>query len=602
MKMRNYRLLNCIWLLLGLFLTACSDGTLGLERVDLGTRTSRIGTPNSKNTTPTIGADLSPYSFSIVGSPTKSSSGVVVIDFDPSKTGGAISPYIYGLAGSDESDPNYDANLRPTLSRWGGNPATRYNWVLGNAWNAARDWEFRNTDYGQSGNVALGSVTSVLKQGQAMLLTIPTIGWVAKNTDQNTRSLDVPLQGGPPLASDSEAIVGYNPEANRALTSVQSKARKNAPFVTNPDPNSPIVYQDEWVASLVKQFGPANAGGVKFYAMDNEPELWSQTHTDIHPVRMGYDALLAQFTEYAAAVKDVDPSAEITGPVSWGWTGYLYSELDRGSDNFRTLADRRKHNNLAFLAWFLDQMRLYEEQNNKRLLDVLDVHYYPQATGVFDDKNGSKTDPYTSAVRLRATRSLWDDNYVDESWIGLQIRLIPRLREWINSYYPNTKIGISEWNFGADDTLNGALAISTVLGIFGREGVYLASYWRFPPSESPGFYAFKMYTNFDNKGSTFGDTTIPLKNSDDRRVSSFAALDSKSGRVRLILINNQPDNEESVKVQLPKNLPNQTANIYQLSAQTGNKLVSQPALPLSDTDKIELVLPAYSAVLIDLQP
>jgi hypothetical protein len=600
--MKKYRLLSfLVYLCAGLLLSACNDDTLGLQPVDVGTRTILPGSPTPKKTipapapTPYLPPGYTPVSKRPDGSP------IITVEVDPfSKAGYDISPYIYGMAGGDEADPNYSANLKTPLFRWGGNPATRYNWVLGNAWNAARDWEFRNTDYGQpKRDIAGDSIKSAQKLGAAFLLTIPTIGWVAKNTDQNIHSLNVPAHGGPPIAPGSEAIAGYDPTANRALTSVKSMARKNADFVEKPNPNSPVVYQDEWVASLVKQFGPASEGGVKFYAMDNEPDLWSEVHTDIHPTRVGYDEALARFEEYASAVKDVDPTAQITGPVSSGWNAYLFSELDRGDDNFKSLPDRTAHGNVAFIPWFLDQLRNYEAKNGKRILDVLDVHYYPQATGLY---NSDKTDPDSAALRLRSTRSLWDDSYIDESWIGTQIRLIPRMREWINTYYPATKLGISEWNFGADNTLNGALTIATVLGIFGREGVYLAAYWRFPPKDSPGYYAFKLYTNFDGKGSTFGDKSIPVKVSDDQNISSFAALDTKTGRMRLIIINNNPNKEQQVRLQFPKLLPNQAAYVYQLSAKTGNKLQAQNPIAVTEDIELDLMIPAYSATLLDMQP
>ena len=120
--------------------------------------------------------------------------------------------------------------------------------------------------------------------------------------------------------------------------------------------------------------------------MDNEPELWSEEHTDVHPARMGYQDLLNKFTEYGVAVKAVDPSAMVTGPVAAGWTGYLFSELDRGDDNFKTAPDYVAHGKTFFLAWFLEQMKLYEQKNGQRLLDVLDIHYYPQGTGIYDNK------------------------------------------------------------------------------------------------------------------------------------------------------------------------------------------------------------------------
>ena len=89
--------------------------------------------------------------------------------------------------------------------------------------------------------------------------------------------------------------------------------------------------------------------------------------------------------------------------------------------------------------------------------------------------------------------------------------LIPRLRDWINRYYPGTRLAIGEWNWGADKTMNGALAIADVLGIFGREGVDMAAYWTSPPADSPGARAFAMYTNYDGQGRGFGDQTLAAR-------------------------------------------------------------------------------------------
>ena len=193
-------------------------------------------------------------------------------------------------------------------------------------------------------------------------------------------------------------------------------------------------------------------------------------------------------------------------------------------------------------------------------------------------------------------------NYIEESWIGTQIKLIPRMQDWIKSYYPGLKLGISEWNFGADTTLNGALAISQALGIFGSQGVYMASYWPYPPKDSPGYEAFRLYTNFDGKGGSFGDKSVPVKNSDDLKVSSFAALDSSTGHLHLILINLQPDKDQALSVQTIQNLPAQNVGIYQMSAKTANQLTQQPTLKFEGGSKIELTLPAYSITLLDLLP
>ena len=506
-----------------------------------------------------------------------------------------ISPLIYGLAFAP-ADALTD--LRPGLNRWGGNDKSRYNWVLGNADNAGRDWRFGNrlaygtAPNGQPSSAADEFVRGNMQAGAATLLTIPTLGWVAKDADNGAASQGVPGGGGDPLAGPDGPIQGYDPGANRRLTSVRSLARKGRPFTDAPTLADGAVYQDEWVHHLVGTFGDASQGGVRFYAMDNEPDLWDSTHTDVHPARMGYDDILGEFLDYATAVKAVDPRAQVTGPVSWGWTGYQYSPLDRGTDNFHTHADSARHGGGWFLPWFIKRVHEHDFKTGRRSLDVLDVHYYPQGQGLY----GGQMDKDAQARRLRATRSLWDPTYTDESWIAQPVRLIPRLKEWIAGGYPGTKIGVTEWNFGGDGDINGALAIADVLGIFGREGVDLANYWACPAKDSPGYLAFKLFRNADGRGNGFGDVACRAASADSNRVSSFAALDSRTGDITLVLVNKMP--KATVTVPLTLSGPvgdGATVKGYRLAADNPKQIVSLPATrgPVGTQ-----TLPPYSITLL----
>ncbi len=477
-----------------------------------------------------------------------------------------ISPLIYGAAGDD---PTLLREIGARVHRWGGNANSRYNWELGNAWNASRDWEFRNGNYGnasaadrQPSGVADRFVATNKSFGAETLISIPALGWVARDDNTNTHSTGVPPTGGAPLPDNKVgAIRDYDPSANRAATSVRSSARKGAPFADPPDLGDDHVYQDEWVAHLVKRFGTAAAGGVRFYAIDNEPDLWGETHTDVHPVRPGYDDVLATFLEYAGAIKDVDPTARVLGPALSGWTALLYSALDRGSDNFREHADRKAHGDTPFLPWWLDQVRQHDAQAGRRTLDVLDVHYYPQAAGVYS----AASDPGTSALRLRSTRALWDADYRDESWIGEPVRLIPRLREWIDRYYPGTQLAIGEWNWGGETSISGALAVADVLGIFGREGVDIATYWTAPPRGSPAAAAFKLYASLDGNGGGFGDQALRVTADapvDD--LSAYASRDSTRGGLVLVVMNKRADRALSLNVRLAGLAVNGPARVYRL--------------------------------------
>jgi hypothetical protein len=511
-----------------------------------------------------------------------------------------ISPYIYGMA---FAPPDYVRDLRLGSNRWGGNDKTRYNWVQGNACNAARDWNFANrvaVDSPGLPEAPSSAADQFVRQnttgGAATLLTVPTIGWVARDTDNSHTSKNVPGEGG--VGDTKGAIPGYDPSANRSATSVPSFARKKRPFTATPTRESAEsgVYQDEWVYHLTKTFGAADKGGVKLYAMDNEPDLWDGTHTDVHPAQMGYDNLLSTFLDYANAVKDVDPAAKITGPVSWGWTGYQYSPLDRGSDNFHTAADRVRHGDEPFLLWFLKKVHAADTaKGNRRSLDVLDVHYYPQASGLY---NGTTVDGATFERRIRATRSLWDETYTDESWINKPISLIPLLKKWIAQGYPGTRIGVTEWNFGGDKDISGALAIAETLGVYGREDVYLANYWAYPPKDSPGYLAFKLFRNANEQGQGFGDQSCQALSGKPQLVSSYAAIDTKTKSLTVLLINKMPDTSASVPLILGKSGATTHGVIaWRIEAKSAQKLTAVKGEDVW-TSGNQVKLPPYSITLL----
>ena len=524
-------------------------------------------------------------------------SATVAVTVDMKKNSHAISPYIYGMA---FAPPDYITDLKLTLNRWGGNDKTRYNWQLGNACNAARDWNFANrtatgnppfpdgpssaTDYFTRQNQTSGAQT---------MLTVPMIGWVAKDTDNSHTSKDVPGKGGDPLSNSDGAIKGYDPSANRARTSVRSVARQS-----KARPGE--VAQDAWIKYLTRTFGPSGTTGVRFYAMDNEPDLWDGNHTDVHPARMGYDDLIRTFYDYATAVKDVDPTAQVTGPVSWGWTGYQYSPLDAGSDNYHTYADRKKHGDVPFVLWFLQQARARDAKAGRRNLDVLDVHYYPQGQGLY----GGARDKDAQTRRLRSTRSLWDPTYKDESWIGEPVHLVPLMKEWIAKGYPGTKLGITEWNFGADTDISGGLADLDALGIFGRENVYLANFWAYPGKDGPGYLAFKLMRNPDGKGNGFGDTSGQCLSVNEERVSAFAATRKADGALTVMFVNKMPKANVTVPLKFaPGSLLTgaKTATLYRLL--DNYKQIVRAAKPIPITNgATTITLPPYSGALLVIGP
>ena len=506
----------------------------------------------------------------------------VVVTVNVDAAGHPISPYIYGVAAAD---PTTLRLLGATINRWGGNSSTRYNWAIGHAWNAARDWEFRNGNYGRSGNYGDQFVGATLGAGAVPLITIPSIGYVARNDNNQTRSVGVPSHGGPALAAGSSAISGYDPASNQRVTSVRSLPTGAASISLMPAASSSTVYQDQWVYELVHRFGAAPSG-VGFFTIDNEPDLWSVTHTDIHPVRMGYDDMLAMYEQYATAVKAQDGNAMLLGPDVSGWTAYFYSDLDRGSDNFATHADRNAHGGLPFLQWWLGQVARADKQRGSRSLDMLDVHFYPQGAGVFSGAH----DAATQALRIRSVRALYDPTYRDESWIGTQVQLIPRLKQWIAQEYPGTGFAITEYNWGGEHDASGGVALAEVLGIYGRDGVDVATYWTYPPPNSPAGAAFRLYRNYDGHGATVGDVSIPVSVSQSG-VVAFASRHSNSGEIDVVLVNEAPAKTAVAHLNLGS-ASRYTATQYQVAG--GSSTIATSNVTLSQA----LQLPPYSLTLI----
>ena len=242
-------------------------------------------------------------------------------------------------------------------------------------------------------------------------------------------------------------------------------------------------------------------------------------------------------------------------------------------------------------------MKAYETQNHVRILDYLDVHMYPQGANVFSDA----TDPATAALRLRSTRALWDPTYTDESWIkditdpSPQVDLIPRMHQWVANNYPGTKTAISEYNFGSQCSVNGALAQADALGSFGREQLDLATLWTAPGSAQPGAYAFRMYRNYDGNRSKFGETSISALSSDSSQLSVFAAQRGSDGALTLIFVN-KTGSDLTSPVQVKNYLGMGYASVYRYSAAKLDGIQPLPTQPIG-AGSFNAAFPANSITL-----
>lgn len=205
-------------------------------------------------------------------------------------------------------------------------------------------------------------------------------------------------------------------------------------------------------------------------------------------------------------------------------------------------------------------------------------------------------DANTQALRLRSTRSLWDPNYTDESWINEPVRLVPRMKEWAQRY-PGTKIALSEYNWGALDSINGALAQADVLGIFGREGLDLATLWAPPEANQPGAYAFRMFRNYDGHGAAFGETSLQATSADSDALAIFAA--ERADKVLTIVVVNKSDQDLASPIALQNANTQGSAHVYRYSENNLKAIERGDDLPVAN-NTINASFPAGSITLIEV--
>jgi hypothetical protein len=420
-----------------------------------------------------------------------------------------------------------------TARRWGGNPTSRYNWEL-NTWNLARDWFFRNR--GDPSSTYDQFLEANRQHGVQTALTVPTLGWVAKDSTSYSFPVSVfgPQQAIGPDAPDAGNGVGLD----------------GKPLVPGPPTRTSVASTPESIEGWVRRIRESDrtrGRSVHAYILDNEPMLWNATHRDVHPDPTTYDELLEKTIAYGSALRRADPDALIAGPAEWGWLAYHYSAKDTAAGVFLR-PDRRRHGDVPLIPWYLRQIREHERRTGGRILDLLDVHFYPMGEGVGHGTHG-ETDPATAALRIRSTRSLWDPTYVDESWINERMRVLPLLRQWVAENHPGLGISIGEWNFGAETHMSGALATAEALGRFGTEGVTSAYYWTSPPERSPAFWAFRAYRNYDGAGGHFLERFVPVK-SDGTLTSLFVSRDAAGRRMVAVLLNFDPLSPLNARVSL----------------------------------------------------
>ena len=452
----------------------------------------------------------------------------IQISVNPEAGQNPISPYIYG---SNQDLPGVAA---PGSRRMGGNRLTGYNWES-NASNAGTDW------YNSSDNFMVSGLPARQQSTPAIALTLFHDQSLAKGTPYTV--LTLPMAGY--VAADESGTVTASQAAPSSRWNAVVNNKPGGVYLSSPNLTDGVVYTDELLNLLLTRYGNASGpNGVKGYNLDNEPDLWSSTHPLLHPAQPTCAEIVSRSTALAQTVKQMDPSAEVLGPASYGSEGYFSFQAapDWASIQSATPAYR------WFLDYYLDQMSKASTTAGKRLLDVLDLHRYSDeniggpSAGTSITNQTDFTDTTTDMERVQAPRVLWDPTYVENSWVQEWypqfLPWVPNIQASIAKYYPGTKLSFTEYCYGGESDISGGIAQADVLGIYGKYGVHLGCLWLLHGTPPPLYVsaAFNLYLNYDGNGGKFGATSVAETDSDTVNSSAYASVDAANA-LHLVVLN-----------------------------------------------------------------
>lgn len=511
-----------------------------------------------------------------------------------------INPLIYGW-NAFAHDPAAEMAARITIDRFGGDGTSRYNYLL-DMTGSGDDWYFENGT-GATGLQATGQFNQQVIADKAVgaktMGTVDVLGWVANGS----KNCSFPRS----LYPDQLAFEPYGHTCGNGKLPDKSIITGNSPTLTS-IPVGPSFAHD-WVAYLVSQFGTAAQGGVAMYDLDNEPTWWDGGHRDVHPLASTYDEVTNNGIATAKAVKTSDPTAEIAGPVIDFWWNYFYSKRDIESGwtsgvpchaAWSNPIDRNNHGGVPMIEYYLQQFKAASDTFGERLLDYLDIHAYDAAT--YDGKSVGLTsvgDTGAQQARLNSTRAMWDPTYTDKELPQANYptdanytkscktplmapRIIPMMQEWIARNYPGTKTAISEYNWGGQESMNGAIAQADLLGIFGKYGLDMATLWGppDPKTQMPGLMAYEAFRNYDGSGSEFGDTALDSNSANQGKLAVYGAKRTSDGAVTIIVLNKTYGALTST-LSLPNLTATHPAQEFLYSNANLNAIVAEPSVPLT---------------------
>jgi hypothetical protein len=505
----------------------------------------------------------------------------------------AVSPYIYGRNNSLSDDPGSPVSA----NNWqlykdagvnffrenGGNNLTKHNWRL----NLTSHPDWYNNVYASNWDYAAQSLHQNMPAAQGMW-GFQLIGQAARTTANNFNDW---------AYNNSQWWSGVN--QNLAGGGVVN-TNGGSQALVNGDTS---LYLEHWSADsttgiLNHWFGNGglslDSTKIRYWNMDNEVEIWLGTHDDVMPVQPTAETFMQLYFAVAKKARALFPGIKLTGPVSpneWQWFNWNGAPVT-GSDGKQ----------YPWLQYFIKRVAEEEQSSGIRLLDVIDLHFYPSSADasnvvqyhrVFFDS----TYIFPEANGVKVVNGGWDNSIQIEDVFG-------RCQNWLNQYMgPGNGVtfAVSETATQLQNNPNAtAVWYASTMGEFMNHGVEYFSPWNWDIGMWETVHLFSRYNKTNSVQAT---------SSDELNVSAYTTVNNNNDSVTIALVNRSLSQSKTVTINFPDYLlANQAVTTLSLSnlpvgtetfvSHTSNALQSGSISPLNNTLQVTLAPLSITSLLI----
>jgi hypothetical protein len=259
---------------------------------------------------------------------------------------------------------------------------------------------------------------------------------------------------------------------------------------------------------------------VRYWNMDNEPEIWCGTHDDVYPEQPQVEKFMQAYFDVAKKARAKYPDIKLLGPVpcnEWQWYNW---------DNERI---RAGHEYYVWLEYFIKRIGEEQQKSGVRLLDVLDVHFYPYETNPSDIVQLHRvwfdtTYDYPGANGVKRLGQWGWDNSIRWEYI------FERCRRWLDEYLgPNHGVtfGVTEMGINGNNPNVTAVWYASTLGVFADEGVEIFTPWSWKVGMWEVLHLFSRYCH---------PFRIQSVSDDEETVSAYASISEDMDTITLIFV------------------------------------------------------------------